>query len=399
MDKKIIEAFDVCVRALETGADMESVLKLYPDLAEELHPLLQTADRALMMALAEVPQDAMKRGRNKILRHADALRVTSAQKSKSALIFRRWATSLVLAIIFFLGGTGVVNASSGTLPGDNLYLVKRVWEEVRLWFEFSPAGREVLESEYEQERLDEIGELLTEGREETIEFSGIVTAMGESHWIISDVPVKVTADTKLPIQKISIGAPVIVTGRTNVGGFIQVQAMSLLEPGASLPPFESEELEKHEDENSSDDDGNDEPRTFKFQGVVTLQQGNTWMINGQRVNVGRAEIKGDIAPGDFVEFEGYYDENRQFIVIRMELKVFSQGPSENENLNTNSGGDEPDNDNDDDDSDNNNKNDEDGDNTNNSNDDDNDNDNDNTNNDDKDREDDSDNNSNINDDD
>lgn len=360
MDKKLIEAFEVCVRALETGADMESVLKRYPDLAVELRRLLETTDRAIMMSVSEAPQDAMRRGRTKILQQAATMRKAAAQAPKTGLIFRRWATSLVLALVFLLGGTGVVKASSSTLPGDNLYPVKRAWEDVRLWFEFNPVGREVLESEYEQERLDEIGELLTEGRQETIAFSGIVTAMGESNWIVSDVPVQVTANTKLPVEAISIGAPVSVVGRTNEQGFIQAQAISLLEPGASLPPLESEELEKHREEDSSKDNENEKRRTYKFQGVITSQRGSIWIINGQQVNVAQADIGKDIAPGSFVEFEGYYNENRDFIVTKIELKVFSQGESKNENLNTNSGND---------DSNNNHGNDDDGgnDNTNNNN--------------------------------
>ncbi len=373
MDKKLIETFEVCLRALESGTDLESVLRQYPDLAVELRPLLETAERAFAMSAAEIPQDAVSRGRTKILQHAAAMRKTEAQTQKSMVFFRRWATSLVLALVFLLGGTGVVKASSGTLPGDNLYPVKRVWEEVRLWFEFNPAGREVLESEYEQERLDEIGELIAEGREETIVFSGVVTSMNDLHWIISDVPVQITADTKLPVETISFGAPVSVVGRTNTQGFIQAQSINLLEPGASLPPLESEELEEHREENSSDDDEYVERRTYKFRGVVTSQQEDIWIINGQRVNVTQAEIRETIVPGDIVEFEGYYNENRDFIVIKIELKGFNQDPSKNEDLNTNSGDDRS-NHNDDDGSDNTNNNDSDddghgNDNTNNSHDD------------------------------
>lgn len=335
MDKKLIETFEVCVRELESGADLESVLGRYPDLALELRPLLETAEQALLMSATEVPQDALSRGRTKILHHAAAMRKAAAQTPRSAFVFRRWATSLVLALVFLLGGTGAVKASSSTVPGDNLYPVKRAWEEVRLWFEYNPAGREELENKYEQERLDEIGELIAEGREEAIAFSGVVTAMDESHWIISDVPVQVTADTKLPIVQISFGAPVSVVGRTNAQGFIQAQSISLLEPGASLPPIESEELEKHNEEKPSDDVEKDGRRTYKFRGVVSSQQGDIWIINGQRVNVTQAEISENIGPGDIVEFEGFYDDNRDFIVMKIELKGFNQGPSENENLNSN----------------------------------------------------------------
>jgi len=348
-DRKLIEAFEVCVSELEAGADLDSVLKLYPDMTVELRPLLETVDRALLMSVSEVPQEVVNRGRTKLLGHAATMRKAAVKPRKSGLVIQRWAVSLLLALVFFLGGTGVVNASSATLPGDNLYPVKRAWEEVRLLFERSPSRREALESEYEQERLDEIGELLADGREETISFSGIVTAQNESYWVVSDVPVQVDASTRLPVEAISVGAPVTVVGRTNAQGFILAERVSLLEPGASLPPLESEELEKHREENSSDEVESEKPRTYKFQGVVTSQQGNIWYINSQRVNVLHAEIKGEITTGDFVEFEGYYDDNREFMVTKIELKSYRQSLSENEKSNDNSNEDSGNNNGDDDD--------------------------------------------------
>jgi hypothetical protein len=54
-------------------------------------------------------------------------------------MIRRFAFALVLTLVFFFSGTGLVRASSSTLPGDNLYGVKRTWEDVRLLFVFARA--------------------------------------------------------------------------------------------------------------------------------------------------------------------------------------------------------------------------------------------------------------------
>ena len=330
MTEKLYEALEVCIRALETGADLESVLKLYPQMEAELRPILETMQRARSLSAPEVPEAAMRRGLARVLQHAAGMREAVRKPRRSHFTFRRLATSLALAMVFLLGGTSMVSASSGALPGDNLYPVKRGWETVRLWFAFSPEGREALESKYEQERLNEVDELLNEGREEVIAFYGIVTAQDGDYWLVSGVPVQLTANTQMPVDVVVIGAPVTVVGRTNGQGFIEAQMVGALGAGVSLPPLqpeledESAEGDHNEvEENEGADHGSDTEgysRTFEFRGVVTSQQGTIWVINGQDVDVSQAEINGVITPGTFVKLEGYYAANGSFVVTKIETK-------------------------------------------------------------------------------
>ena len=343
MNEKLYEALEVCLNALETGADIEAVLNLYPQLADELRPLLEASVQARSLALLAVPEAAMKRGRARVLQHAAEMRKVAPKPRRrwSMFAFPRLATSLIIAFILLLSGTGLVSASNVALPGDNLYPVKRSWEDLRLFFMFSPGKREGLESEFEQKRLDEISALLTEGRKETIAFAGLVTAQSSQEWQVSGITVMLTSSSRLPADAVPVGAPVMVIGHTNAQGFVEVDTLESLGPGASLPPFEPSQMEASNSEEQHNQgnavNGNQQPEqlgntTYDFQGVVESKNGNIWTINGQPVNVEFAENKSPVSTGVLVEFEGYYSVDGQFIATKIEVK--SSGLFKKEPLNS-----------------------------------------------------------------
>jgi hypothetical protein len=267
------------------------------------------------------------------MQHATEIRKPAprARDRWSIFAFPRLASSLAITFILLLSGTGLVSASNGALPGDNLYPVKRSWEGLRLLFVFSPEEREGLESEFEQERLDEISELLIDGRKETIAFAGLVTAQNTSEWKVSGITVMVTASSRLPADPVPVGAPVMVIGHTNAQGFVEVDTLETLGPGASLPPLgpshmesvEAEEPENHAGEPEHDVAGGPAQLgnlSYEFKGVVESLSGNIWTINGQQVNVEFAEKTSPVSVGMLVEFEGYYSIGGQFIVTKIEVK-------------------------------------------------------------------------------
>ena len=260
MNEKFYEALEVCLQAIETGADIESVLKRYPQMIDELRPILETSLRAQSLATTSVPEDSMQRGRARVLQRAAEMRESARSSRQSIFAFPRLAVSLALALIFILSGTGLVRASNGALPGDNLYPVKRTWEDMRLLLVFSPESREELEDEFEQERLHEVDELLVEGRHETIAFAGLVTEQNGDQWLVSGIPVQITPDSKMPADPVTVGASVTVEGNTNLQGFVEADRIELLKPGVSLPPFGPVEMEGPEESDLHDDssvEGND----------------------------------------------------------------------------------------------------------------------------------------------
>lgn len=331
-------ALEECLKAIEAGRDLEEALKAYPDLEAELRPLLEAALRARTAGGFDVPNEAQRRGRARLMQRAAGLRAARRTPRRVIPVLPRIALALGLVGVLVLSSTGLVSASSGALPGDQLYPVKRTWEDVRLFFVFNQEGRDVLESKYEQERLDEIDELLARRRSSPITFSGLVTSQQDGSWLVSAIPVSVTGSTRLPAAPIPSGAPVMVRGVTSGDGSVEAQSIQLLQPGVFLPPLEPSE--RNETENENDDSTGALPTpfivtptgtalpqsqpsrqasTYEFRGVVESMLGTTWTINGQAVDVQQAQVDSRVTVGSLVIFQGYYDSSGKFVVTAIQL--------------------------------------------------------------------------------
>lgn len=237
MRKTLYDALEVCLRAFEQGSDLESCLRGYPDFEDELRPLLEATIKARSLAVSEIPIDVMRRGRTRLLQKAIQMREASPrQRQDSWHVFRAVAVAIFLALLFFVSGTGLVRASSGALPGDNLYPIKRTWEHLRS-FIASEREREELEIAYKNERLEEIGKLFEHGRVVEVTFTGIVTDQMPDSWIISGVKVVIRAQTQI-MTPITVGTSVIVTGETHPDGFVLAYRIEPLQyNGKPLPEF------------------------------------------------------------------------------------------------------------------------------------------------------------------
>lgn len=243
MTDNLYDALEICLQALEKGADVESCLKLFPALADELRPILETATLARTQAIQDVPVDGMRRGRARVLQHAAELR---EQKRVAVVPFWRkpfqtgralrvMATSLTSVVFLFSSGTGLVYASSGSLPGDHLYPVKRSWEGVQLALILDPRAKLERENEFEHERVNEIHELFSESRKTRVDFQGVVETQQANVWQIAGLRIAIDHDAVLN-NKIVPGALVQVIGETE-DGIIQAEQIILLQsPSASETP-------------------------------------------------------------------------------------------------------------------------------------------------------------------
>jgi len=247
----IFDVLETCLRELENGADVESVLARYPHLASELRPILKASVAARMRSV-DIPApspEVVRRGRAKLLQHAAQMReAKSAPRKRAIPIFQRLAIAVTLAALFLTSGTGLVSASSSALPGENLYPVKLTWENVRLFFTFNEEYRKILEFAFENERLHEVGELLAKGRRETIRFAGVYMEVNDVTYV-SGVHVVVLDTSSLPIEPLLNGAAVVVRGRTNAEGFVDVESIELLPDGTVVPMGEPIEVEDGHENN------------------------------------------------------------------------------------------------------------------------------------------------------
>jgi hypothetical protein len=259
----LYEALEICLQDIEKGADVESVLFRYPDLAEELRPILEASVGAKSMAVSAPSPDVMRRNRARVLQHGAQMREGKVKSSRRIWFasLRRIAVTLAVVTVLFVSGTGLVGASSNTLPGDNLYPVKRTWEGLRLFFTFNPLDREALESEHENERLHEVQEVLAEGRSTEVDFNGLVTSQNGNEWMVAGVRVLISGQTELRDQGITVGSPVRVRGITQGNNTVLAERIRLLSSDAKLPYVEDEnESEGSNENNSGPGSGEEDPR-------------------------------------------------------------------------------------------------------------------------------------------
>ena len=265
----LYEALEICLQELEQGADIETVLSRYPDFADELRPILEGSIHARSMAIVPPSAEVVRRNRSKVLQHAAQMR--GAKSSSSQRIgfasLRRIAVTLAVIAVLFVSGTGLVSAASTTLPGDNLYPVKRTWEDVLLWFTFDAQARETLEIEHENERLYELKELFAKGRSVEVDFSGTVTSQNQNEWIVNGVRVVISSQTEVRDGPISVGSAVRVRGWTQGQDTVVAERIRLLSSDDKLPDIEyehedndnSNEGSGHQEDNSGPGSGNEGP--------------------------------------------------------------------------------------------------------------------------------------------
>jgi hypothetical protein len=247
MSEQLYDALEACLRELENGADLESVLARFPELSDDLRQILKTALAAKRLAPSGPSPDAVRRGRARLLQHAAEMRETAVKRGTGAgksrtLLFpfsQRLAIVFSVLVLLFtvsgISGIGLVTASASALPGGRLYPVKRGWENIRLMFAIDPNTRTSLETQFYYERLSEVTALLAQGRVAPVEFAGIYLQVG-GQVFVSGIQVIILDSTTLPREEIQIGDAVLVFGTTTPNGTVQANAIQLLTNPSVVPP-------------------------------------------------------------------------------------------------------------------------------------------------------------------
>ena len=340
----IFDVLEIWLQEIENGADMETVLARYPNLAGELRPILETSMKARTMSNVEPSPEAIRRGRARVMQRAAEMRESRVAPRKRVIpAFQRLALSFSLAAVLLLSSTGLLNASASALPGENLYPVKRTWEGVRLLLIFDKQARTLLEDQFEYERLHEVNELLIEGRHETIQFAGVFMEVNGAPYV-SGVPVILPPNAQIPAS----GAPVILTGQTNAQGVVEVIGLEALPDGSMVPVGDPVEMELESESNSNDSgssNNNNEtpvvvPQNYAMEGTLQAVSSTTLVVNGLTIYPDNAKIEGNLCVGARVEVEGYFAADGRFIVTKVEAKgsCSAEGAgSDNGNSNNSSG--------------------------------------------------------------
>ena len=325
----VFDALEFCLREIEEGGEMETALARFPEYAEELRPILETSIKARAMASPEPSPEVVWRSRARVMQHAAELRESQvAPRTKRVIpLFQRLAISFTLAAIFLMSGSGLLSASASALPGENLYPVKRGWESIRLFFIFDSEARSLLEHEFENERLHEANELLAEGRHEVIEFAGVFMQVNGAYYV-SGLQVTLPAGISLPAN----GDAVVVTGRTNAQGFVEVITLQLLPAGSVVPtgsPIEMEvESDSKEDATPPAESNSGSvseatavpPQEYELKGILEAVSTSSLVVNGMTVYLNQSKVDGQLCIGMEVEVKGYYATDGKFVVQEVKGK-------------------------------------------------------------------------------
>jgi hypothetical protein len=225
MKPNLADILETCLQLMEKGASIDSVLLRYPNQAEELRPLLEAALQATSLGQQEAPVGALVRNRNRVLS-------TAARLSKKGGLITGWRSSwrfawiaLVGLIFLLVSGNGLLIASAHSLPGDILYPIKRSVETTQITIQSNPVQKQALQAAFSQRRIEETKSLMTIGRVEKVDFSGVIASKTSDGWLVSGIPVVVTSHTRVE-GEIGVGDDVNVSGETHADGSVDASRLS-----------------------------------------------------------------------------------------------------------------------------------------------------------------------------
>jgi len=261
MTKGFESLLDECLNRIaedqETGLD--ACVAEHPTLAPELEPLLRLASDLEMLREDEPPSAvALQAGKQKLLREAARLKALEEEKAharhlprlpKASILYswrglwpinlqylmRRSAVVVALAallVVTVLGGRTIA-ASASSLPGDSLYSVKRVTEELQLALTLNREAKAELVQRLDERRRAEVIAVVNRQRTAEMSFRGRVESMGDSSWTVAGVPVSTSAETALE-GEIGIGTLVRVYVRSFSDGSLWASRIAA-EPSQTTP--------------------------------------------------------------------------------------------------------------------------------------------------------------------
>lgn len=214
------------------GESIEQILAQYPDVANGLRPFLETAVQ--LASLAPQPSLAAKqKSRKAFLAHAESLNAAPARPSPWYRLRQILLPLASLALVVILFGATAVSVSGSAIPGDALYSVKRIVENVRLNRADDVETAVALMEQFREERIREVQTLLRTGRTAEVSFEGEVEAIQSDQWTVATIAVLLNAETNITGEP-QIGESARVTGMTQNGVF-SASAIDML-TGTEMPP-------------------------------------------------------------------------------------------------------------------------------------------------------------------
>jgi len=236
-DQDMLTAFNNCIDSLAAGNSVDDCVRHYPRFAPALRPMLEAGQllpRA-QFSPAEI-QESQDRVRFRVVQ------ALSSRRERTRSPIRRLmplVASLILIFILALGATSILAESS--LPGDTLYGMKRLTENIRLLF---TSNRDALEPQFNQRRIGEIEQLLAQQREAVVEFEGTVEAINSTEWLVAGLRLHISPETILHAS-LQVGSVVEVSAATMQNGQIVAVSIRKISGEPITPPVPPTGVSSH----------------------------------------------------------------------------------------------------------------------------------------------------------
>jgi hypothetical protein len=261
MSKHLEAILDECLSQLNNDQTVEACLAQHPALATDLEPLLRMADQCRSLRPSSEPATpALQAGRQRLLSAAavrrmaqEERRTTSRAPWRALVLLRKSAAAALLTVLLLaaaLGG-GTIAASARSLPGDTLYPVKRMTEDLQLVLTFGREARVQLAVRLEERRREEARAILGSHRIADMSFRGVLETQVQGCWTIAGVPVYLSNETQVGGDVVP-GAHVRVSARSFSDGKLWAthidlepeqptlaQPTAIALPSPTLPPTPS----------------------------------------------------------------------------------------------------------------------------------------------------------------
>jgi hypothetical protein len=249
------DMLESAIERLAAGESLDAVLASSGADADWLEPLLDTAAgvRGLRQTVPVPPAEASLAA---FLAQAEHMAPAPAAVATSAPWWERLLASLslpaagfprlastalatVLLVVILTLGSAIflgnnIAAAQNVLPGQPLYPIKRLGEEVTLRLPQSSEDRDAKVSEYEERRRDEIHLLLGDQLEAQVAFRGEVEALGPNKMVVGDISLAVSEDTQIQ-GPLEVGAKAVVVARTLRDGTLVARSIVIMAPAPPTP--------------------------------------------------------------------------------------------------------------------------------------------------------------------
>lgn len=227
VDAQLIDAFEDCVNRIAAGQAVEECIALYPQFALALRPMLEAG---LLVKRAQFTPAEVEQARERVRLRIEAT-IDSPPRRTNIIrpIFYTLVTAAAAVVLIFFA---LLPFSENALPGDTLYSVKLLGEDVR---QLAPGGK-ALSGEFRQRRIAEIQQLLSIQRPADVRFEGAIEKIDGNLWTVSGLPLTLTGDTVTTAPAV-LGFSVDVIASTTADGQLIAHAIIPVDDGQLIEPI------------------------------------------------------------------------------------------------------------------------------------------------------------------